>query len=158
MSINIQESFMKMPLGEKIILPAGLILLIDSFLPWYHASACVFTVCGSINRSGWQSPGAFWSILAVLIGLALAALVAVTRFTTVKMPALPQGVTMARIYAGGAAAAALFVIIKLINESSHLGFGFFVGIVCVAALCVGGGLLFQAERQGTMGGGTTTSM
>jgi hypothetical protein len=160
MSINIQESFQKMPLGEKIILPASVILLIDSFLPWYHVNICagLSDLCGSINRSGWQSPGAIWSILATLIGVIMGVLVVLTRFTTVKMPALPQGVTMARLYLGLGAAAALFVLIKLIDESSHLGFGFFIGIICVAALVAGGFLLFQAERQGTTGSSTTTTM
>jgi hypothetical protein len=154
MSINIQETFQKMPLGEKIIVPAAVVLLIDSFLPWYHISVSL-GVLGSVsaNRSGWQSPGAIWSILAMLLGLVMAAVIVVSRFTTVQMPALPQGVTWARVHLGLGVAAAVFVLLKLLNESSHLGFGFFIGIICVAALVAGGGLLFQTERQGAMSGG-----
>jgi hypothetical protein len=61
------------------------------------------------------------------------------------------------VHAGLAGLAVLCIIIKLINESSHLGFGFFIGIICVAAIAAGAGLLFQAEREG-MGGGTGTTM
>lgn len=153
MSINIQERFMKMGLGEKIILIAGPLLFIDSFLPWYDVDLGPF---GSITRSGWESPGAIWSILAMLLGLAMAAAVAVTRFTSMQMPALPQGVTWGRLYLGGGAAAALLVLIKLLNESSSLGFGFYLGILLAAALAAGGFLIFQAESKG--GGGSTTSM
>lgn len=158
MSINIQETFQKMPLGEKIILPAGLVLLIDSFIPWYHAKACFLDVCASANRSGWESPGGIWSILAVLLGLAMAVVVGLTRFTQVQLPALPQGLTWARVYLGAGALAALFVLIKLINHSGNLSIGFFIGIICVIALVAGGYLLFQAERGGAGATSTTTSM
>ncbi|HVP05411.1 MAG TPA: hypothetical protein VMT90_07040 [Dehalococcoidia bacterium] len=158
MSINIQETFQKMPLGEKIILPAALVLLIDSFLPWYHAKACFLDVCASVSRNGWESPGALWSILAVLLGLAMGVVIALTRFTQVQLPALPQGVTWPRVYLGAGAAAALFVLIKLINESSHLSIGFFIGIICVIALVAGGYLLFQTERAGGGAASTTSSM
>ena len=157
MSINIQESINKKPLGEKIIVPAALVLLIDSFLPWYKVSYDLGVLgCGSVSRSGWQSPGAIWSILAVLIGVIMAAIIILQRFTTVKMPALPAGVTWARIQAGLAGAAVLCILLKIIGESSHLGFGFFIGIICVAAMAAGGGLLFQAEREAGGGGGTST--
>jgi hypothetical protein len=158
MSINIQETFQKMPLGEKIIIPAAVLLLIDSFLPWYHASVSLGVLGSvSISRSGWQSPGALWSILAMVLGLVMAAVIVVSRFTTMKMPALPAGVTWARVQLGLGVAAAVFVLLKIVNESSSMSYGFFIGIICVAALVVGGGLLFQTEREGAPGGGTTGS-
>ena len=154
-SNQIMDKFQKIPLGEKIILVAGPLLLIDSFLPWYHVSIDLGILSTSVNRSGWQSPGALWSMLAIICGVVAAGLVAASRFTNVQMPALPAGVTWARVYAGLGGAAALFVILKLINHSGNLGFGFFIGIILVAALCAGGGLLFQAERAGTTGGSST---
>jgi len=156
MSINIQESIQKMPLGEKIIVPAALVLLIDSFLPWYKVSYDLGVLgSGSISRSGWQSPGAIWSILAVLCGLIMAVIIILQRFTSVQLPSLPQGLTWARVHAGLAGLAVLAIIIKIIGESSHLGFGFFIGIICVAALAAGAGLLFQAEREGGPATGST---
>jgi len=146
MSINIAESFQKMSIGEKIILIAGPLLLIDSFLPWYDVDLGPF---GSVTRSGWESPGALWSILAMLCGVVAAGLVAVTRFTAVKLPALPEGVSMARVYAGLGVAALLFVIVKWVNESDFLGFGFYLGVVLAIALAAGGVMMFMAERQGT---------
>lgn len=153
-SMNIGEQFRNMSLGEKIILIAGPLLLIASFLPWYSVDICgdfgdIAGIDCTVTRSGWQSPGALWSILAVLIGVVLAGLVAATRLFNVQMPALPEGVTWARIYLGGAVLAGIFILLKLVNESSHLGFGFFIGIVLVGALIAGGFLMFQEEQGGS---------
>lgn len=156
MSINIQEAIQKMPLGDKIIVPAGIILFIDSFLDWYSVEACFLDVCVSASANAWDAPGAIWSILAVLIGLVLAGGVIAMRVFNVKMPALPEGMTWGRIDLGLAAAAGVFLLIKLINHSGDLAFGFFIGIICVAALIAGAFLNFQAERQG--GTSTTSSM
>ena len=148
MGMNIQEQFQKMALGERIILVAGPLLFIDSFLRWYNFSFEAFGFGGSISRSGWQSPGALWSILAVLIGLVMVGLVAAVRFGNVKMPNLPEGVTWARLHLGLGSAAVLFVVIKFINESSNLSYGFYIGIILAVALAAGGFLLFQEEQQG----------
>jgi hypothetical protein len=163
-SNQIMEKFQKIPLGEKIILIAGPLLFIDSFLHWYSANVCVAgtSFCVGGSASAWSNTGSLWSILAVLIGLVMAGLVAVTRFTTVQMPALPAGVTWARVQAGLAAATVLFIVIKILNHSSNMAIGFFIGIILVAALAVGAGLLFQAEGglaslTGGKGGGTTGS-
>lgn len=152
-NMNIQEQFQKMGLGEKIIVIAGPLLFIDGFLPWYS----VDTVIGSINRNGWESPGAIWSILAVFCGLIAAGLVAAVRFGNVKLPEMPQGVTWGRLLLGLGAAAGVFVIIKLLDHSGDLGIGFFAGIVLVGALIAGGYLTFQEEQQ-QGGGGTTSQM
>ena len=150
MSINIQERFQKMGLGEKIILIAGPLLFIDGFLRWYDAGCVSLGTLGNIcgTASGWQAPGSLWSILAILIGIAMSAVVGVTAFTTVQMPALPQGVTWPRVHLGLAAAASLLIIIKLLNHSGDLAYGFFIAIVLVAALDAGAFLLFQAEQKG----------
>jgi hypothetical protein len=155
MSNNLQERFQAMSLGEKIIIIAGPLLLIASFLPWYSIDLGPF---GSFNRSGWQSPGAIWSILAVLCGLVMAGQIAAARFGSMQMPALPENVTWPRVHLGLGVAAALFIAIKLLNESSFLGFGFYIGIILVAALVVGAALMFQEEQKGggaPTGGGPT---
>jgi hypothetical protein len=148
MSVNIQEQFQKLGLGEKIILIAGPLLFIDSFLPWYSISFEAFGFSETLTRSAWQSPGALWSMLAVFIGLIMTGLVAAVRFGNVKLPELPDPVTWGRLHVGLGGAAALFIFIKLISESNFLGFGFFIGIILVGALAAGGFLTFQEEKQG----------
>jgi len=139
------EKFMALSIGEKIIIIAGLVLLIDGFLPWYSVDLGPF---GSFTRSGWQSPGAIWSMIAILIGLAMAAVVILKGLTEVEIPDNIGGVSWPKILLGGGVAALLLVVIKFLNESSSLGFGFYLGFIAAAALAVGGVLLYREEMAG----------
>jgi hypothetical protein len=162
MSINIQESFQKMPLGEKIIGIAGILFFIDSFLPWFEYDLGAFG--GTVKRSGWSGDWSFLTIIAVLVAIAMVVQIGLTRFTTVQLPALPQGVTWARVHFGGAIYIAFAVLVRLLlGESAgpldaDRTYGLFIAVILAAAMVAGGFLLFQAERQGSMGSGTTTSM
>jgi hypothetical protein len=137
------EKFMALSIGEKIIVIAGALLLIVGFLPWYSID---LGPLGDFTRNGWQSPGALWSMLAILIGLAMAAVVVLKGLTEVEIPDNVGGVSWPRILLGGGVAAFLFVLIKLLNENSYMGFGFYLGIICAAALAAGGFLMFREER------------
>jgi hypothetical protein len=139
---KVLEGFKAMGLGEKIIVVAGVVLFIDGFLPWYDVDLGF----ASVTRSGWESPGAFWSIIAVLIGLAMAAVVAVKNLTDVAIPDNVSGVTWPKIYLGGGVTALVFVLIKWLNENSYMGFGFYLGIIAAAALAGAGFYAFQQEK------------
>ena len=136
------EKFMALGIGEKIIVIAGLVLLIDGFLPWYSVDLGPF---GSFTRNGWQSPGGLWSMLAILIGLAMAAVVVLKGLTEVEIPDNVGGQSWPRILLGGGVAALVLVVIKYLNESSSVGFGFYLGFVAAAALAVGGFMMFREE-------------
>ena len=142
------ERFQALSMGEKLILIAGVVLLIASFLPWYRIDLGPF---GDVSRNGWQSPGAFWSIIAVFIGLAMSGVVAVKTFSAVELPSDIGGQSWARIHPGGGAVALLFLIIKFINENSYLSFGFYIGFIAVLALA-GGALLMFRDEGGTLPG------
>lgn len=137
------ERFNALSVGEKIIIVAGVVLFIDGFLPWYSVD---LGPLGSYTRNGWESPGAIWSILAILVGLAMAGVVAVKNFATVTIPDNVGGFTWPRIHLGAGLAALVFVLIKLANESSHLGFAFYVGIIAAAALAAAGYMMYRDER------------
>jgi len=139
------ERFKALSIGEKIIVIAGLGLLIDGFLPWYSVDLGPF---GSVTRNGWESPGAFWSLLAILIGLAMAAVVGVKISTEGVIPENVGGFTWPKIFLGGGVAALVLVVIKFLNESSSLGFGFYLGFIAAAALAVGGFLMYREEMAG----------
>jgi hypothetical protein len=136
------EKFNALSMGEKIILPAGLVLFILGFLPWYSVD---LGPLGTYTRSGWESPGAFWSILAILVGLAMAAVVAVKSLGTVAIPDNVGGITWPKIHLGGGVAALVLVLIKFLNENNSMGFAFYLGIIAAAALAVGGLLMFREE-------------
>ena len=139
------EKFMALGIGEKIIIVAALVLFIDGFLPWYSID---LGPLGDFTRNGWESPGAIWSILAVLIGLVMGGVVVVKGLTATEMPDNVGGFTWPKIMLGGGVAALLFLVIKLLNESSYMGFGFYLGIICAAALAAGGFLMFREEAAG----------
>ena len=146
---KLMEKFGALGIGEKIIIIAGAILFIDGFLPWYSID---FGPLGSLTRSGWQSPGAIWSMLAIVIGLAMAVVVVLKGLTEVDIPDNVGGQSWPKILLGGGVAVLAFVLIKLVSESSFLGFGFYLGIIAAAALAVGGFLMFREEQAaGTSG-------
>ena len=140
---KLMEKFKALSIGSKIIVIAGLLLFIDGFLPWYDVD---FGILGSITRNGWQSPGAFWSILAIFIGLAMAGVVILKDLTDAAVPDNVGGLTWPKILLGGGVVALLFVLIKLVNESDFLGFGFYLGIITTGALAVAGFLMYQEEK------------
>jgi hypothetical protein len=135
------ERFKLLSMGEKIILIAGVVLFIDGFLPWYSIDIGPL----SWTRNGWESPGAIWSILAILVGLAMACVVVLKNFTEGVIPDNMGGFSWPKILLGGGVAALVLVVIKLLNESSSLGFGFYLGIIAAAALAAAGGLMYREE-------------
>ena len=142
------EKFMALSIGEKLIVIAGLVLLIDGFLPWYSVSVEFAGVEVSDSANGWGAPGALWSMLAVLIGIAMAGVVGVKISTEGVIPENVGGFTWPKIFLGGGVAALLLVVIKFLNESSSLGFGFYLGFLAAAALAVGGFLMYREEMAG----------
>jgi hypothetical protein len=74
-------------------------------LPWYSID---IGPLGTFTRSGWQSPGSFWSILAILIGLAMAAVVILKGFTDMEIPEKLGNFTWPKILLGGGVIALLF--------------------------------------------------
>jgi hypothetical protein len=136
------EKFNALSLGEKIILPAGVVLFIVGFLPWYSVDLGAF---GTYSHNGWQSPGGFWSILAILVGLAMAGVVGLKAFGTATIPDNVGGVTWPKIHLGAGVVALLFLVIKYISNHDYTGFGFYVGIIAAAALAAGGFLMFRDE-------------
>jgi hypothetical protein len=137
--------------GEKIILVSGIVLFIDGFFHWYSVD---LGVLGTFSRNGWQSPGAFWSVVAILIGLVMVAQIVLARLGTVDFPEKIGGLTWGTIHLILGGVALLFLIIKIINESSSLAFGYWLGLICSIGLAAGG-YLFARETgglPGTLGG------
>jgi hypothetical protein len=135
------ERFNALGIGEKIIIVAGSVLFIDGFLPWYSVDLGIV----SVSRNGWQSPGAIWSMLPILIGIAMASAVLLKNFTDVEIPDNIGGQSWPRIYLGAGVAALLFVLIKWLNESDFIAFGFYLGLLAAAALAVAGFLMYREE-------------
>jgi hypothetical protein len=136
------EKFNALSVGEKIILPAGVILFILGFLPWYSVDLGPF---GSWSHNGWQSPASFWSILAILIGLAMAVVVGLKAFSTVVVPDNVGGVTWPKIHLAAGVVALVFLLIKFLGNHDSTAYGLYLGIIAAAALAAGGFLMFREE-------------
>jgi hypothetical protein len=149
----------KLTPGEITTVASGVVLLVVSFFHWYSVD---FGVLGSVSRNGWQSPGAFWSIVAILIGIVLAAHVIVEKLNGIDLPERLGSIGWGGVHLAGGAIAFLFLIIKVINHTSNSAIGLWLGLLCGAGLAVGGYLMAKEAGElpqqlggGSPGGGTT---
>ncbi|MEA2826540.1 MAG: hypothetical protein QOG43_979 [Actinomycetota bacterium] len=128
--------FKKLTQGERIVVIAGLILIIDLlFLPWHKVSTVVFGQTISGTASAIESPNGFYGVMALLLTIVMVG-VLIARLAGAKLPDLPiplgQGLMILGI--------AIFVLllIKLLAETDFLGFGAYLGILLGAAVAFGG--------------------
>ena len=129
--------FNKLTQGERIVLIAGLLLIIDLlFLPWHKVSTVVFGQTISGTASGIESPNGFYGVLALLLALVMVGVIIATKLANAKLPTLPVPLGQVHMIAG----IAIFVLllIKLLAETNFLGFGAYLGILLGAALAFGG--------------------
>lgn len=137
-------------LGEKIVAAAGVLFLIDSFLPWYSVDfGGAFGVSYSYTRNGWQSPGAIWSLLAVLLGIAMAAQVIISKLGLAELPDKLGNLSWGQVHMFAGIAALVLVVIKFLNEHQFLGFGMWIGFICAAGLAFGG-FTINKERSSSV--------
>jgi len=138
-----QAKFNELSLADKLIAVAGVLMLIPiSFLPWWHWSLAGF----SASKSAWGPPGDIWSILAVLVSLAMALAVILPKFANLALPNLGT-VTWDQAFGGGSAALVVLMLLKawriLAAPAGGFGWGFFLAIIAAAAIAYGGFLKFQ---------------
>jgi hypothetical protein len=142
------ERLNELSTSEKLISGGGLLMLIASFLPWYKISFDFGEFGGgSVSANGWEAPGAIWSILAVIVSVLMVAAVLGPKFANMKLPDMGQ-FTLGQVLAGGAGIIVVCVLLKLVNESSYLSFGFYVGIIAAALIAAGGYLAYTEEKAG----------
>jgi hypothetical protein len=133
--------------ATKVLLAAGLLLLIDLFLSWQKV--CVDlgafggpSACGT--RSGWHGVG-------IIVGLLVIALIAWEGLQIAKVTAswtLPVGANL--ISAGLAAAVLVFTIIKFLADNEARSWPSWVGLLLAIAVGVGGWLKYsEAPWTGT---------
>ena len=143
----------KLTKGDKIVVGAGLLLIIDLlFLPWHNIKigSGLLGISVKVTRSGVESPNALWGWLALLLALVMVLQIVLSKFTTVQLPTLPVPWSRVHLIAGVAVLACL--LIKLVAETDFLGFGAYLGLLCGAALAFGGFTISkEPEVTGTSG-------
>jgi hypothetical protein len=145
------EQVKGLPLGRQIILGAGVLLLIDTFLHWQSVDVGPF----SVSRSGWHG---FWGVLLGILTIVLLAWVAARAFGVQLPDNIPDG--LATLVLG--VLIFLFALIKNLADD-YSTFWSYVGVVLAAAVAYGAWLTFQLSGESlptvgaTSGGSTSTT-
>ena len=138
----------KLSQGEWIVLIAGLLLLLDLlFLPW-HAVDLTPTEQLVADEVGFdptpsavQPPGRGYGVAAVIFTLVMIVQIVIARFTTLRLPEPPVPWSQIHLIAG------IFVLvvlaIKLIRDTSGLGYGAYSGILGALLVAYGAYLIAQ---------------
>jgi uncharacterized membrane protein len=140
------EQLKGLPLGRQIVLGAGVLLLIDSFLDWQQVSF----LGHSAGQTAWHG------FLGVVMCLALVVLLAWTAAKAfgVELPVnVPDGLTSL----GLSALILLFALLKAITDD-YVHWPAWAGVVLAAGIAYGAWLVFQASGESlpsmtTTGGG-----
>lgn len=139
----------KLSLGDRLVAGGGVLLLVDLlFLPWHHIEVGFGAFTATANRTAVESPDALFGWLAALLALAMVVHVVIVRFTTVELPKLAVPWDQVSLY-GGIATLAMLVL-KLLAETSYLGFGAWLGLA-LGGVVAYGGFLHAREHFGTAG-------
>ena len=136
------EQVKSLPLGRQLVLGAGVLLLIDTFLPWQSYSG----FGSSVSWTAWHG---FWGVLLGLMTIALVAWVAARAFGV----ALPENVPDGLVTLVLGVLILVFAVAKNLDDS-YSAWGSYVGIVLAAAVAYGAWLTFQlsGESLPSMGG------
>jgi hypothetical protein len=157
----------KLTPGEMTTAVSGVLLLVFSFFHWYGLDAKVagHTVA-SFNRNGWQGPNAFFSVIAIILGIILAAHVIAEKLGGVDLPDRLGSVGWGVMHLAGGAVAFVFVLLKALlggdyfTASLDRKIGLWLGLIASAGLLVGGWLMAKERGElpqqlgGSAGGAT----
>ncbi|MGH3578198.1 MAG: hypothetical protein ACRDU0_11660 [Mycobacterium sp.] len=141
----------KLRTADWIIGVAGILFIINLFLPWASASFGFsgpsgggFSVTATAN--GVSSPGAVWGILALIVAVIMVVQVVMARLTSAKMPEL-GGVTWGQVHLVGGIAVVVLAVLKLIAVRHYIGWATWVGIVLGAILTYGGVVMSRLPAE-----------
>ena len=141
----------KLTPGEITTAVSGVLLLVFSFFHWYSVDLGPF---GTYSRNGWQSPDAFWGVIAIILGVVLAAHVIIEKLTGVELPERLGSVGWGVVHRAGGTIAFVFILIKWLMNTDYTAIGLWLSLIAAAGLTVGGYLMAKeaGELPGTLGG------
>lgn len=115
--------------AHKVGLAGTVGLLVSSFLPWYSVS--VFGESFSLN--GWDAGFLAW--FGIVLGLVAGVVLALKAFGTKDVAA--GGFASEQIALVLAVLSVIFIVLRLVTESTAVAFGLFLGLLSAAAIAYG---------------------
>jgi hypothetical protein len=131
--------FNKLTTADKVVCGAAIVFLIATFLPWYGVEGF-----SEASESGWDY--FLTGIIPLLLAIVMVAQIAVTRFSTTKLPAIPLPWGQVHLIAGALIAVLLILrTIFVADVETFAGdfelerrWGLFVALIAALALAAGG--------------------
>ena len=142
--------FSKLSREDWMVGGGSIVLIIDIlFLAWHSV--------GPFDLSGTDSPGGIWGVLALIVTIAVVVDLALARFSpTTVVPTTQLGRDMTRAAAAGLVL--LLVLIKLIDSTSFLAYGTWLGIILAVVIAAGAWLNAQGKSTPTRADGPTAGV
>jgi hypothetical protein len=135
------STFQQITRNEKIAAVTGLVLFIGMIaFPWYSVSVPGYSIGGhsfggaSYTSNVLKGPGSFFSIVALIVLIAVLALVAARRLTALELPQLPVSWNAIEMY--GAVAVLALLVIKILFHIGDFGWGFYLDMLLAIAFAV----------------------
>ena len=118
--------------------------------PWYHVGVPSFTAGGqtfggeSFDSNVLKGPGSFFSIVALIVLIALLAEFFIRRLAVAQLPEIPVPWNAAEFYA--ALAVLGLLVIKVLFHIGNFGWGFYLVLAAALVLAYGA---FGVSRSGS---------
>lgn len=123
--------------GERTVLIAGLLLIVDLLLlPWHAVDLGGLKLDIDTTRSGVQAPNGGYGVAAVVLTAAMIVQIALTRLLAVRLPDPPVPWPQIHLILG--IFVAVVLVIKLVRETEFLGYGAYSAILAGILVAYGG--------------------
>lgn len=128
----------KLSQGERIVLIAGVALIVDLlFLPWHDlALGRELEDLVDTTVSGVQQPYSGYGIVAVVLTVVMVAQIVLARLLPVRLPEPPVPWSQIHLIAG--VFVAVVLVVKLVRLTDSLGYGAYSGVLAGILVAYGG--------------------
>jgi hypothetical protein len=133
--------FSKLSRNDWLVGGGGILLVLDLLIfDWISYSFGPY----SVGSKGTGAPDGIFGVLALIVVLVVVVDLALERFSPqTQLPTTPLGRSMTRVAA--LALAALFLVIKFLDYTSHLAIGFFLAVILMIVTIAGAWLSSQGS-------------
>jgi hypothetical protein len=124
--------------GERIVLVAGVLLIIDLlFVPWHNVDLGA-GLEGLVDTTftGVQAPYSAYGVVAVILTGVMVVQIVLSRLLSLRLPA--PGLPWAAVHLMAGIFVAVMLVIKLVRLTDSLGYGAYSGVLAGILVAYGG--------------------